>query len=81
VSELSDLQRAVQRRADLVARADRDVDEAILRAYRAERGDGTPMFTLAEIGGALGVSRQRAYQLVREVAARLEPGTRTGTGA
>lgn len=66
--ELTDLRRAVREHRDLVERADAALNAAILRAYRAKRPDETPAFTLAEIGGVLGVSRQRAHQLVREVA-------------
>jgi hypothetical protein len=61
---------------DQLRQAQLALDAAILAAYRETRADGTPQFTLAEIGGSLGVSRQRAYQLVRELAAR-EPGSRT----
>lgn len=70
MSELAELARAVEHRRRVVEREDAAVDEAVLRAYRARRDDDTPAFTLAEIGGVLGVSRQRAHQLVREVAAR-----------
>lgn len=68
MSELTDLARAVTRRADALAEADREVAEALMRAYRAQREDGSPQFTLNEIGDALGVSRQRVYQLVRKAA-------------
>jgi hypothetical protein len=80
LDELSKLRRAVEHRAAVLAYEDARVDRAVLDAYRARRDDGTPMFTLAQIGACLGVSRQRASQVVREAAARLEPGTRTGTG-
>jgi DNA-directed RNA polymerase sigma subunit (sigma70/sigma32) len=70
MTALDDLRAEIEHRRLTVGRADADLDEAVLRAYRAKREDGTPAFTLAEIGETLGVSRQRAHQLVREIAAR-----------
>lgn len=67
---LDDLERAVAHREAAITRADQEVDEAMMAAYRARRDDGTPQFTLTEIGRVLGVSRQRVYQLVREAAGR-----------
>ena len=68
--ELTELGRAVLVHRREVERADAALNAAIMRAYRAQRGDGKPAFTLAEIGSALGVSRQRAHAKVREVSAR-----------
>jgi hypothetical protein len=68
--ELTELQRTVRDHRREVERADAALDAAIMRAYRATRGDGKPAFTLAEIGSVLGVSRQRTHAKVREVAAR-----------
>jgi DNA-directed RNA polymerase specialized sigma subunit len=70
VNELHDLERAVSQREATLAAATQKVDEAMMAAYRAQRDDGTPQFTLTEIGRVLGVSRQRVYQLVREASAR-----------
>lgn len=70
MSELAELAQAVEHRRRAIEHEDAAVDQAVLRAYRARRDDSTPAFTLAEIGEVLGVSRQRAHQLVREVAAR-----------
>lgn len=67
--ELTVLRRAVAARRREVARADAEVNAAIMRAYRAG-GSDLPTFTLAEIGEVLGVTRQRAHQLVRELSAR-----------
>lgn len=78
--ELTELRRAALTHRREVERADAVLNAAIMRAYRATRSDDKPAFTLAEIGDVLGVSRQRAHQLVREVAAR-EPGSRTGSAA
>lgn len=72
MSELEDLRRAVEKRRKLIEEANASVDRAMMRAYRAERPDGTPQFTLTEIGRTLGVSRQRVYQLVRETAGRAQ---------
>lgn len=82
MSELDVLRQVVDERRRAVERADREVNTAVMRAYRARRDDGTPVFTLTEIGRAMGVSRQRVYQLVREIAAQeaaASAGTRTGT--
>lgn len=70
MNELENLRWAVKHRAEAIERENARVDHAILHAYRAKRDDDTPQFTLTEIGEALGVSRQRVYQLVREVAGR-----------
>jgi DNA-directed RNA polymerase specialized sigma subunit len=78
VDLLDELRHAVDRRAHLLEAADREVDDWMMRAYRAKREDGTPQFTLGEIGAALGVSRQRVYQLVRKAAAQAE-SARAGT--
>lgn len=67
---LTELRRAVEAHRRAVARADADLNEAIMRAYRAKTSDNAPAFKLSEIGEALGVTRQRAHQLVREVAGR-----------
>lgn len=67
---LKALERAVSQRDAAIERANAKLDEAVMAAYRATRDDGTPQFTLSEIGRALGVSRQRVYQLVRELSAR-----------
>lgn len=79
MNELDELRRAVEHRRDVIARADANVDEAVLAAYRAKRDDGTPLYTLTEIGEALGVTRQRVYQLVRQVAARADEAERAGS--
>ena len=68
MSELTRLRQAVEHRDRAVERENALVTQAVLTAYRAKRADDTPQFTLAEIGEALGVSRQRAYQVVREAA-------------
>ena len=67
---IKNLERAVEQRKTAIARANAKVDEAVMAAYRTQRDDGTPQFTLAEIGRALGVSPQRVYQIVREIASR-----------
>jgi hypothetical protein len=64
--ELTELRRAVEVHRRKVEQANAALDAAIMRAYRAKSGDH-PAFTLSEIGEALGVSRQRAHQLVREI--------------
>lgn len=63
--ELTELRRAALAHRREVERADAALHAAVMRAYRAKREDDTPAFTLAEIGNVLGVSRQRAYQIVR----------------
>jgi hypothetical protein len=68
--ELALLREAVEHRAQVIRDEDLAVDEAVLAAYRAKADNDMPANTLAEIGAVLGVSRQRAYQIVREVAAR-----------
>lgn len=68
--ELTELSRAVKLHRREIETANLALDEAIMQAYRAQRADGTPAFTLAEIGEVLGVSKQRMYQRVREVAGR-----------
>lgn len=68
--ELTELTRAVKLHKREVELANLALEEAIMQAYRAQRDDGTPAFTLAEIGEVLGVSKQRAYQRVREIAGR-----------
>jgi DNA-directed RNA polymerase sigma subunit (sigma70/sigma32) len=68
-NELTELQRAVEIHRRKVEQANATLDAAIMCAYRAKSGDH-PAFTLSEIGQALGVSRQRAHQLVRELAMR-----------
>jgi DNA-directed RNA polymerase sigma subunit (sigma70/sigma32) len=75
--ELLQLRLAVKHRREVIEREDALVDQAVLAAYRATRDDGSPQHSLAQIGEVLGVTRQRAFQLVREVAARLEHRTRT----
>lgn len=70
--ELTELTRAVKLHRREIEAANLALDAAIMRAYRAQRADGTPAFTLAEIGEVLGVSKQRTYQRVREVAGRSE---------
>lgn len=72
--ELTELARAVKLHRRDVELANLALEEAIMQTYRAQRSDGTPAFTLAEIGEVLGVSKQRAYQRVREVARRAEAG-------
>jgi DNA-directed RNA polymerase sigma subunit (sigma70/sigma32) len=67
-TELEDLQRAVETRHRKVDQSFAALDAAVLCAYRAERDDGTPAFTLAEIAEVMGVTRQRVHQLVREIA-------------
>lgn len=67
---LVNLERAATRRDAAIERANAEFNAAVLAAYREKRDDGTPRFTLAEIGRALGVSRQRVYQLVREASAQ-----------
>lgn len=68
--ELTELRRAVEKHRREVERADAELNAAIMRAYRAKAHDDAPAFKLAEIGEVLGVTRQRAHQLVREVAGR-----------
>lgn len=68
MSELDELRQQVVKHRRTVRRANTALNDAVLAAYRAERLDGTPQFTLAQIGEALGVTRQRASQVVREAA-------------
>lgn len=79
MNELAALTRAVQDRRRVIERADAAVTSALLRAYRAKRDDGMPKYTLSDLGAVLGVTRQRAYQLVREVAGGQEERTRSGS--
>lgn len=70
--ELLRLRQAVKHRSRAIERENALVDEAVLAAYRATRDDGTPEYTLTQIGEVLGVTKQRAFQLVRETASRAE---------
>lgn len=70
--ELLKLRQAVMHRQRTIERENALVDEAVLAAYRATRGDGSPEWSLEQIGDVLGVTRQRAWQLVRQTAARSE---------
>lgn len=79
MDELLKLRQAVKHRAAVMRQEDAAVDEAVLAAYRATRDDGSPENSLAQIGEVLGVTRQRAFQLVREVAARSPEAHRTRT--
>lgn len=76
MDELLKLRQAVMRRQRTIERENALVDEAVLAAYRAKRADGTPEWSLEQIGDVLGVTRQRAWQVVRQVAARLPPEQR-----
>lgn len=73
MDELLKLRQAVKRRQRAIERENALVDAAVLAAYRARRADGSPEWSLEQIGEVLGVTRQRAWQLVRQTAARLQP--------
>lgn len=73
MDELLKLRQAVKRRQRAIERENALVDAAVLAAYRARRDDGSPEWSLEQIGEVLGVTRQRAWQLVRQTAARLQP--------
>jgi len=66
--ELAELKNAREVHRHAIEQADAALRAAILHAYRAKRPDGTPAFTLAELGDVFGVTRQRAHQIVRESA-------------
>jgi DNA-directed RNA polymerase sigma subunit (sigma70/sigma32) len=69
--ELLKLRQAVKQRQRLIERENARVDEAVLAAYRARRDDGSHEWSLEQIGDVLGVTRQRAWQVVRQAAARV----------